>query len=114
MTGGTLDSIEDILDAMDKAEILVEDVTFEEFAGDFRIHFAVVRTLEIIGEAAKRLPSDLRDQYPSIPWKAMAGMRDRIIHGYDRVDLEMVWNVVRQDIPNIRPSLQQIVVDYES
>lgn len=114
MTGGTLDSIEDILDAMDKAEIFVADVTFEEFAGDFRIHFAVVRALEIIGEAAKRLPSTLRDKYPAIPWKAMAGMRDRIIHGYDRVDLEMVWNVVRQDIPNIRPSLQQIVVDYES
>ena len=114
MTGGTLDSIEDILDAMDKAEILVADVTFEEFAGDFRIHFAVVRALEIIGEAAKRLPSDLRDQYPAIPWKAMAGMRDRIIHGYDRVDLEMVWNVVRQDIPSIKPHLQHIVLDNQS
>jgi len=81
-----LDFIEDILDAMDKAEILLADVTYDQFAGDFRIHYAVVRALEVIGEATKRLPSHLRDEYPAIPWKGMAGMRDRIIHGYDMVD----------------------------
>ena len=108
-----LDFVEDILDAMDKAEILIADVTYEQFAGDFRIHFAVVRALEIIGEATKRLPSDLRDQYPAIPWKGMAGMRDRIIHGYDTVDLQIVWDVVKRDIPQIRPQVQQILADYE-
>jgi len=108
-----LDFVEDILDAMEKAEILLTDVTYEQFAGDFRIHFAVVRALEIVGEATKRLPSSLRDQYPAVPWKEMAGMRDRIIHGYDTIDLQIVWNTVKQDIPHIRPLLQQILAHHE-
>jgi len=85
-----LDFVEDILDAMDKAEILLEGFTYEEFEIDFRTNFAVVRALEIIGEAAKRLPTSLREQYPAIPWRGMAGMRDRIIHGYETVDLQTV------------------------
>lgn len=108
-----LDYIEDILDAMDKAEILLEDVTYDQFESDFRINFAVVRALEIIGEATKRLPMDVRQQYPKIPWKGMAGMRDRIIHGYDNVDLQIVWDVVKQDIPPAKPQIQQILEEYE-
>ena len=108
-----LDYVEDILDAMDKAEILLEDVTYNQFESDFRINFAVVRALEIIGEATKRLPMDLRRQYPRIPWKGMAGMRDRIIHGYDNVDLQIVWDVVKQDIPPVKPQIQLILEDYE-
>jgi uncharacterized protein with HEPN domain len=96
-----LDYVEDIVDAMEKAEILLEGVTFEQFEADFRINFAVVRALEIVGEATKRLPSTLRDQYPNIPWKEMAGMRDRIIHGYDNVNYKIVWDTVKQRIPAI-------------
>jgi uncharacterized protein with HEPN domain len=54
----------------------------------------------------------LREQYPEIPWRGMAGMRDRIIHGYDTVDLQIVWDVVKQDIPALRPRIQQILADY--
>ena len=72
MSDEFLDNVEDILDAMEKAQILVSDVDFDLFEGDFRIHFATVRALEIIGEATKRLPSHLRDRYPDIPWKEMA------------------------------------------
>lgn len=112
MSNEFLDHVEDILGAMDKAEILLEGVTYEEFEADFRINFAVVRALEIIGEATK-LPVNLRQQYPHIPWKGMAGMRDRIIHGYDNVDLQIVWDVVKRDIPQIQPQIQQIPKDYE-
>ncbi|MCB0169933.1 MAG: DUF86 domain-containing protein [Anaerolineae bacterium] len=108
-----LDYVEDILDAMEKAELLLDGVTYDQFQADFRINFAVVRALEIVGEATKRLPLDLRQQYPGIPWKGMAGMRDRIIHSYDNVDLEIVWDVVKQDIPRIKPQIQQILADYE-
>jgi uncharacterized protein with HEPN domain len=108
-----LDYVEDMLDAMDKAEILLEEATYEQFEADFRINFAVVRALEIVGEATKRLPMDLRHQYPDIPWKRMAGMRDRIIHGYDTVDLEVVWDAVKREIPQVKPRLQQILTDYE-
>jgi uncharacterized protein with HEPN domain len=112
MSNEFLDYVEDIVDAMEKAEILLRDVTYDQFEADFRINFAVVRALEIVGEATKRLPLTLRDSYPNIPWKQMAGMRDRIIHGYDTVDLEIVWDVVRQDIPKIKPQIQQILKDY--
>jgi uncharacterized protein with HEPN domain len=114
MSDEFLDYVEDIADAMEKAEILLKGVTYDQFESDFRINFAVVRALEIVGEATKRLPMTLRAKYPSIPWKQMAGMRDRIIHGHDTVDLEIVWDVVRQDIPKIKPRIEQILKDYES
>jgi len=107
-----LDFIEDILDGMNKAEVLLEGVSYSQFETDFRINFAVVRALEIIGEAAKRLPEELRHRYPNIPWKGMAGMRDSIIHGYDNVDLQIVWDVVVRDIPHIKPQIELILADY--
>ncbi len=107
-----LDYIEDILDAMEKAEILLNEASYEQFAADFRINFAVVRALEIIGEAAKRLPMSVRESYPGIPWRNMAGMRDRIVHGYDSINLPIVWRVVKTDIPDLEPSIRQILEDY--
>ena len=69
--------------------------------------------MEIIGEAAKHLPDDLRQKYPDIPWKGMAGMRDRIIHGFDNVDLQIVWDVVKRDLPQIKPNFHRILTDYD-
>jgi uncharacterized protein with HEPN domain len=113
MSNEFLDYVEDILDAMEKAEALIENVTYDQFAADFRINFAVVRALEIVGEATKRLPSALREAYPDIPWREMAGMRDRIIHGYDTVDLRIVWDTTRYRIPTVKPQVQQILLDYQ-
>jgi uncharacterized protein with HEPN domain len=114
MSNEFLDYIEDILDAMAKAEILIDDVTYEQFDADFRINFAVVRALEIMGEATKRLPISLRDKYPEIPWRNIAGMRDRIIHGYDSVNLQIVWDVVKKDLPQLKPQIQKILRDYKN
>jgi uncharacterized protein with HEPN domain len=97
---------------MNKSEILIENVTFKQFESEFRINYAVVRALEIIGEATKRLPESIRAQYPNIPWKGMAGMRDRIIHGYDLVDMQIVWDVVKIDIPKIKPLIKDILSDF--
>jgi uncharacterized protein with HEPN domain len=108
-----LDYLEDMLDAMEKAELLVEGISYEQFETDFRINFAVVRALEIIGEASKRIPDSVRTRYSEIPWKAMAGMRDRIIHGYDNVDYQIVWGVVKKDIPEIKPLLEKVFSDYK-
>ena len=107
-----LDFIEDILDAMEKAEAMLSDADFETFEDDYQLNFAVVRALEIIGEATKRLPETIREQYPEIPWKDMAGMRDRIIHGYDAVNLRIVWETVKRRIPEIKPKIQQVLSDY--
>ncbi|MEW5961671.1 MAG: DUF86 domain-containing protein [Chloroflexota bacterium] len=113
MSNEFLDYVEDIIDAMAKAEIAIARVTYEQFVDDFMINFVVARALEIVGEATKRLPPSLRDQYPAIPWKDMAGMRDRIIHDYDNVDLRTMWDVVKQEIPQVKPQIQQILIDYE-
>ena len=113
MSNEFLDFIEDILDAMDNAEMFLHDISYDQFEDDLRTNFAVVRALEIIGEATKRLPTSLREKYPAIPWKSMAGMRDRIIHGYDTVDLQIAWDVVKKDIPQIKPQIQRILADYE-
>jgi len=106
--------LEDILDAMDKAEMFVTGMSYEQFEDDLRTHFAVTRALEIVGEATKRLPVSFREQYPNIPWQDMAGMRDRIIHGYDNVNLRIVWDVVARDIPDVKPQIQEILKDYEA
>jgi uncharacterized protein with HEPN domain len=113
MSNEFLDWIKEILDAMEKAVVLLDGVTFDRFEADFRINFAVVRALEIIGEATKRLPEQVRQRYPDMPWRGMAGMRDRIIHGYDTVDHQIVWDVVKRDIPQIEPRMRQILSDYE-
>lgn len=113
MSGEFLDYIEDILDAMEKAEILLNETTFEQFEADFRINFAIVRALEIIGEATKRLPMNVRENYPDIPWRNMAGMRDRIAHGYDSINLPIVWHVVKTDIPHLKPQIRQILNDFQ-
>lgn len=112
MNNDFLDYVEDVLDAMNKAEILLDHVVYEQFADDFRINFAVVRALEIMGEATKRLPMSLRDSYPDIPWRNIAGMRDRIIHGYDSINLRIVWDVVKVDIPKVKPKIQKVIEDY--
>jgi uncharacterized protein with HEPN domain len=108
-----LDFIEDILDGMNKAEVLLIGVGYSQFESDLWINFAVVRSLEIIGEAAKRQPEEVRQEYSDIPWKGMAGMRDRIIHGYDNVDLQIVWDVVKSDIPQIKPKIELILMELE-
>ena len=113
MSNEFLDYVEDILDAMDKAELLIGGTTFEQFEADFRINFAVVRALEIIGEATKRLPATFREQYPGIPWKDMAGMRDKIVHGYDVINLRIVWDTVNHRIPIIKPQILQVLEDYK-
>jgi uncharacterized protein with HEPN domain len=93
--------------------MFLHGVSYDQFEEDLRTNFAVVRALGIVGEEAKRLPMGLGEEYPGIPWKNRAGMRDRISHGYDTVDLQIVWDVVKKDIPQIKPQIQQILTDYE-
>ncbi len=108
-----LDYVEDIIDAMSKADEFTSGATYEDFAGDGKTVFAVIRALEIVGEAAKRIPDSVKDEYPEIPWRDIAGMRDKLIHGYSGVNLRVVWETVKNDIPSTGPLFEKILKDFE-
>ena len=82
---------------------------FDTFQSDDRTSFAVVRALEIVGEATKKIPSSVREEYPAIPWREMAGLRDKLIHDYFGVDLRVVWNTVIEDLPPLEKQLQRVI-----
>jgi uncharacterized protein with HEPN domain len=100
--------IKDILDNMDRAESFIDGMTYREFAKDIKTAYAVVRCLEIIGEAVKNVPQPIRKAHPAIPWKEMAGMRDKVIHFYFGVKFKTVWTTVKKDIPALRPLMEKV------
>lgn len=81
----------------------------ESFLFDHKTQYAVIRCFEVIGEAAKRLSNDFRSSHPDIPWSSMAKMRDLLIHAYDRVDLDEVWDTIQKDIPGLISALEKII-----
>ena len=103
------DYLEDIIEAMENAMDFIRGMSYEEFVKDTKTVYAVIRAIEIIGEAVKNIPEDVRSKYPEIPWRAMAGMRDKVIHAYFGVKLERVWEVVKRDIPNLKPKFERIL-----
>lgn len=74
--------------------------------------YAVVRCIEVIGEAAQKVPKSIREKYPSIPWTKMAGMRNKMIHEYFGVDVRILWETVREDIPSLKLLIQEVVEDF--
>lgn len=98
----------DILEAIQNIEQYVEGLSFDEFVRDRKTIDAVVRNFEIIGEATKSVPEDVKTKYSDIPWKQMAGMRDRLIHEYFGIDLEIVWKTIKDDLPQIKPLIKSI------
>jgi uncharacterized protein with HEPN domain len=101
----------EILEAVDLLQRYTKGVTYEGFAKDVEKQDAVVRRLEIIGEAVKGLPGELRAKYPDIPWSDIAGARDIMIHEYFRVDLELAWEMVRYDLPPLATEVRRILTE---
>lgn len=101
--------LQHMLDAAEKAVHYAQGKTREDLDKDELLTLAIVRLLEIIGEAAKGVDQSLRDANPAIPWRQIAGTRDRLIHGYFDVDLDVVWAIVTVDLPTLIPELERIL-----
>ena len=104
---GDADLVADISDAARRVGEYIRGITFEEFEKDTKTQDAVVRNIEIVGEAVKRLSGGFKRRHPDVPWKQMAGMRDVIIHRYFGVAIDIVWRVATKDLPEAVARLEE-------
>jgi len=105
------DYVEDIVTAIADIEQFVRGMGFEEFSKDKKTVFAVVRAIEIIGEAARQIPESLKNKHTEVPWKEMAGIRNKIAHEYFGVDVEVIWDTVKKNIPELKPLISDMLRD---
>jgi uncharacterized protein with HEPN domain len=104
-----IDSIRDILDASAQIAQFMRGMTLEDFSTDNKTQFAVIRGLEIIGEAVRKIPQPLREKYSQIPWREITGMRDKLIHDYIGVNTKIVWKTATEDLLAIEPKLREML-----
>ena len=101
--------IKDMLECIEKIEEFVGNMSYEEFVEDDKTSSAAVRKLEIMGEASKNIPRDIRREYKEIPWSDVAKMRDKIIHFYFGVDYEIVWKVIKERLPVLKQQIENLI-----
>ncbi len=111
MSREVLDNLDDILENALAACEFASGLTADEFAADRKTLYAVMRALEIIGEAAKRIPDDLRARHPDIDWRGMAGLRDVIVHQYDRIDPSVPFHVATAQLPTMIDRLRELIAE---
>jgi uncharacterized protein with HEPN domain len=100
--------VKDILESIEKIENYIGGLEYEEFSKNTMVIDAVIRNLEIIGEASKYVPDDVRDNYPEIPWKRMIGLRNIVIHEYFGVDIEIVWRIITINLQEVKPFIEKM------
>jgi uncharacterized protein with HEPN domain len=103
------DNIFDIINAVEYIEEFIHDVSFKEFIKDKKTNFAVIRSLEVIEEGAKRIPHHIRKEYPGIPWKDIACIKDNLVHSDFGIDFKGVWQIITEKIPSIKPKFRKII-----
>jgi uncharacterized protein with HEPN domain len=113
-TSEDITRLKHMLEAAQKAIMFTQDRSRHVLDSDEVLALAVVRLLEIIGEASKNISDSIKSKYPAVPWKQIAGTRDRLMHGYFDVDLDIVWEIITSDLPPLSDSLEQILRDEET
>jgi uncharacterized protein with HEPN domain len=103
--------LNDIRQAIDRIEQYIKNLSFDAFSDDQKSVDAVVRNLEIIGEVANRLPDEFKEKYSEIEWYKVVGLRHRIVHEYFGIDLEIIWQILQKDLPELRQKITRIIGD---
>lgn len=102
--------LNDILSALQRVEQYTDGLSFEQFRSDSKTVDAVVRNLEVIGEAARQMPKDTVAEHPGIPWAKMVGLRNKVLHEYFGVDIEILWQTIREDLPSLKAQVEKLSV----
>jgi len=100
--------VDDVLTSIHKIKVYTKGLSKKRFLGDEKTIDAVVRNLEIIGEAIKKIPENIRSKYPNVEWRKITGLRDILVHEYFGVDAEIIWDIVHNKIPELDNEIQQI------
>ena len=104
-----MDYLEDISDAVEDIASFIKGISKDDFLRDKKTINAVIRSLEVMGEASKKIPSRIKKRHPSIPWKKMEGMRNKMIHEYFGVDKEILWATAKNDVPTLREPINKLM-----
>jgi len=106
--------VTDMLESITRVEGYIEGMEFNEFKENNMAKDAVLRNLEVLGEAAKNLSTAIKEKYPDIPWKRIIGLRNIVIHGYFGVDFDNIWKIITDNVPEVKPSLEEVLKDLRS
>jgi uncharacterized protein with HEPN domain len=107
-----IDLIDDILICLSKIQEYIDRLSYDDFVNDHKTQDAIIRNIEIIGEATKRLSTEITEKYSNIPWEMIAGTRDRLIHGYFGVNIDIVWEIATIDVPDLEQEIKKIKKEY--
>jgi uncharacterized protein with HEPN domain len=105
------DYLNDIYDSINKGISFINEMTYEEFKEDEKTQYALTRVIEIIGEASKKIPVEIKTQSEEIPWREISGMRDLLVHDYFGVNIKVVWETVMNDFPVLEEKIQKLIKD---
>lgn len=103
------DFIGDIWEAMDMIGLYTKGLTYRKFLEDRKTQDAVVRNFEVIGEATKSIPGDFKTRRPEVPWKTLAGLRDKLIHFYFGIDYKIVWDIIKKELPKLKRQIEDLL-----
>ena len=104
-----IDYLRDMFENANRAIQFTEGMNFESFSKDEKTVYAVIRAVEIIGEATRNIPEEIRTKYPKIPWRDAANMRNKLVHRYFGINLEVIWQTINEDLPMLANVLQEII-----